>query len=667
MMPPASSVRRRSRALPWAWLTASLLVLALWMVAADRATAQAPPQASAAEIALAERYAPVVKLQDRPGDGNCEEGEPYDPIDVDAILGNDEVALRGPWDRTSIVAVGPSAERLGTGLWGYHLDFPGDPLRPGCTYADWAERVTADYPATTYARVNTEPGKPGRLALQYWFYYVFNDWNNTHEGDWEMIQIIFPADSAEEALGTTPLEVGYSQHSSAERAAWGDDKLEIEGGTHPVVYPAAGSHANFFSNDVFLMRSEAEGVGCDDAGGDTRVVNPVVATVPTASDEYRAAYPWLGYFGRWGEQQAGPFNGPTGPNEKLSWTQPITWSERFWRDDSFTVPSGGGIIGTSATDFFCTAVGGGSEALRRAKANPVPLLVALAVIAALLVWGWSRTVWTATPPLALRRRRAWGQLVRTALRMMRLHPRTFFGIGVLFLPLGVVIALVQWLLFNVTSLDLLLDEAGEQNAFVAWLALVIGLFFTFFGLTLVHAATARAAVAIAAGERVTALDAYRLVVPRWRELVLALLVAIGVQVVLQAALVLVPVAIFFLVRWSLFAVAVGVEGHPQPGPLRRSGALSRGNWWRVASVVIVITGTALVIGPAIGVLALIATGATFTFVNLIAAVVYMFAMPVAALTSTYLYFDLVERGAEAPETAPGHEPEPAGPAAAPAA
>lgn len=656
MSPRAPSLRSRRCSPAWAPLFALLLALILGALVADRAAAQAPSSASAAEIALAERYAPVVKLQERPGDGDCEEGEPYEPIDVRAVLGNEEVALRGPWDRTNIVAIAPTAERIGTGLWGYHLDFPGDPLRPGCTYAEWTDRVTAGYPTTTYARVNTEAGKPGRLALQYWFYYVFNDWNNTHEGDWEMIQIIFPADSAEEALRTTPLEVGYSQHSSAERAVWGADKLQIEGGTHPVVYPAAGSHANFYSSDVFLMRSEAEGVGCDDAGGDTRTVNPLVATVPTSTADYLAEYPWLGYFGRWGEQQAGPFNGPTGPNEKFSWTQPITWSEEFWRDDTFTVPSGGGVIGTSATDFFCTAVGTGSEVLRRAKANPLPVVIALVVIAALLVWGFSRTTWTRTPPAPLSRRRTWGQLVTTAFEMMRRHPRTFFGIGVLFLPLGVLIALVQWLLFNITSLELLLDEAGEQNAFVAWIALVIGLFFGFLGLTLVHAATARAAVSIAAGERVTAIDAYRAVLPHWRPLVLALLAALGVQAVLQSTLVLLPVAVFFVVRWSLFAIAVGTEGDPRPGPLRRSAALTSGNWWRAASVVIGITGTALIIGPAIGVLALIATGATFALVNLISAIVYMFAMPIAALTTTYLYFDLAEREAareHAKATAPG--------------
>ena len=47
---------------------------------------------------------------------------------------------------------------------------------------------------TVYAHVATDPGHPGQLALQYWLFYVFNDWNNLHEGDWEMIQLVFDAD-----------------------------------------------------------------------------------------------------------------------------------------------------------------------------------------------------------------------------------------------------------------------------------------------------------------------------------------------------------------------------------------------------------------------------------------------------------------------------------------
>src|SRR6185437_2782797 len=98
-----------------------------------------------------------------------------------------------------------------------------------------------------------------------------------HEGDWEMIQLDFDAGSAGAALAAHPYEVGYSQHTGAERATWGDAKLQLVDGTHPLVYSALGSHANYFGSALHLGRSAAQGVGCDDTIGPFREVHPVVA------------------------------------------------------------------------------------------------------------------------------------------------------------------------------------------------------------------------------------------------------------------------------------------------------------------------------------------------------------------------------------------------------
>src|SRR5215469_15156279 len=65
-------------------------------------------------LALAQRYAPVLRLvkQKEP----CAYGEPYVPTNVNLVLGNPEVAFRGPWDKTNIVKVGPTADDLAKGL-----------------------------------------------------------------------------------------------------------------------------------------------------------------------------------------------------------------------------------------------------------------------------------------------------------------------------------------------------------------------------------------------------------------------------------------------------------------------------------------------------------------------------------------------------------------------
>ena len=161
------------------------------------------------------------------------------PIDVDLLFGEPTVALRGPWGN-DLVQIAPTAKDLGRGLWGYHLDFPGNALQPGCDYLHWQQHLGAERTPRPTRTSSTDPAHPGKLALQYWFFYVFNDWNNLHEGDWEMIQIVFDASTVEEALHQSPVEVGYSQHEGAERAAWDDPKLErVAARTRSCIRPTA--------------------------------------------------------------------------------------------------------------------------------------------------------------------------------------------------------------------------------------------------------------------------------------------------------------------------------------------------------------------------------------------------------------------------------------------
>ena len=135
-------------------------------------------------------------------------------MNVDALFGDPTVALRGPWNNVDLVKIGPTADDL-VDLYEYHLDFPGDALDPGCSYQRWARPRDRRHAADGLRARGHRPGPPGKLALQYWLFYAYNDWNNLHEGDWEMIQLVFDATSAQEALSQEPVEVGYSQHEGA--------------------------------------------------------------------------------------------------------------------------------------------------------------------------------------------------------------------------------------------------------------------------------------------------------------------------------------------------------------------------------------------------------------------------------------------------------------------
>ena len=243
-------------------LFAAVVAVTCFLAAVATVSAATPAQE------LADRYAPIValKAQEEPCD---DKGEPYRPTSVEMVLGNPDVKLRGPGRGHPVVTTAPTAADLyGKGLE-YFLDFPGNPLKPGCRFETDGRRFDAGLPSLAYAHIVTQPEEfPGQLALQYWFFYYFNDYNNKHESDWEGIQVVFDASTPEEALAEQPVEVGYAQHEGGESAEWDSDKLERVG-DHPVVYPGAGSHASYFSNALWLGASADEGIGCDDT--DARV------------------------------------------------------------------------------------------------------------------------------------------------------------------------------------------------------------------------------------------------------------------------------------------------------------------------------------------------------------------------------------------------------------
>jgi hypothetical protein len=615
------------------WIRLALTLAALAACAASPCLARAAD----APDALALRYAPVVQLVEQQEE--CGHGEAFVPTNVNRVLGNSEVALRGPWDRTNIIKVAPRAQDLSRGLFDYRLDFPGHAVQPGCTYDEWSHRINHGQAPTMYARVVTDPAFRNQLALQYWFFYVFNNFNDKREGDWEMIQLDFEAATPAQALGTKPALVGYSQHEGAESAHWGDAKVQVVDGTHPVVYPALGSHANYYTSALHLGRSAAQGVGCDDTEGPSTQLTPKVALVPTDKTAYLHAYPWLGFQGHWGEEHEAFYNGPTGPNTKLQWTEPITWANTEWHDNSFTVPAAT-TFGTPATRFFCGAVATGSTLLTGLVGNPSPFYIALAVLFASVLWLISRTQWRPSAPFHLERRRAWGAIVTSSRRMYFGHLRLFLAIGLLFLPLGLLITGVQYLLFRHGALNGLVNSAGSSNAIVVFLAVMVGVFFTVFGLAVLNGATAVAMVELDAGRHTSASAAYKKVLPKLGSILGVVLIAaviIGLVALTSIGLLL---GIWLVVRWAFIAQVVLLEDRSALGALRRSGQLVRGNWWRTASLLLFVIVVALLLGPLVGTLLLFITNASFNFINLVSSLVYVVVLPYAAIASTYLYYDL---------------------------
>jgi len=158
-----------------------------------------------------------------------------------------------------------------------------------------------------------------------------------------------------------------------------------------------------------------------------------------------------------------------------------------------------------------------------------------------------------------------------------------------------------------------------------------------------QATCAHAVLELDSSGRASAAHAYRETLRRLGPLLGGLLLLALADAVLDLTIVGLPIAIWLTIRWSLLAQAVAVEGESATGSLRRSARLVRNRWWRTASLTVFVTGLALLLGPFVGAVLLSVTTASFDVVNLASDLVYVVALPFAAIATTYLYFDLVSR------------------------
>lgn len=208
----------------------------------------------------------------------------------------------------------------------------------------WADRAwaqyerevaaTARYPRRIYGRA-VQVGE--ERYLQYWQFYVFNDWYNRHEADWELVVVRV----GRAGDGWAPIGAAYSSHFGGHWRPSGE--VQWRDGTHPVVYVARGSHAQYFeSKDGGYTASLSQSFGslqiqigrkdwndelADDPEPDATPedyelwVMPEVSDDAAWTDDDRRQWWWLRYRGLWGG--SGAIAGPVDQGAK--WSDPARW------------------------------------------------------------------------------------------------------------------------------------------------------------------------------------------------------------------------------------------------------------------------------------------------------------------------------------------------------
>ncbi len=598
------------------------------------------------EEELAAKYAPIVYL--RRQDEECASGgDPFDPAPVEIVLDNPEVTLRRDEPGRPVETEGPSARDLSGKDIGFFLDFPGNPRNPGCTFDRAFQEFRGDTPAVAYAHIQKEPGFDG-LALQYWFFYYFNDWNNTHEGDWEMIQLAFDAGSADEALLQDPARVAYSQHEGGETADWGEGKLEIEDG-RPAVYVARGSHANYYKPGTYIgVARDGAGFGCEDSSEPLRRVPLEARLLPPSVEDADDPLAWLEFGGRWGELKGRHFDGPTGPAQKDKWERPFTWEEDL-RGYSERIPEDE-VVGFDPLGPICAIIGFGSSLLVAVQDQLLFVLAAGAVFFAalglLIVEGPKRLSAAEEESLSvelgeeaglLKRRRVLGQIGRDAASIYFGNLRAFVPIGALFIPLGILATSVQsWLqvqdwIPSQGAEVLIVFSIGGVQALIA--TLVLG------------GAVFAALVEIDTGKPATFTKVYGLLLRRLWSLLGANLRSLFHVFLLSITVVGVPWAIHRAIAWAFIGQAVIVDGQGAEDALSASARVVRGSWWRTLGIVVALAALVALPGPVISfALLLFASPPVTDLVYTVNMLLYSLLLwPFVFTASTLLYSDLKAR------------------------
>lgn len=156
----------------------------------------------------------------------------------------------------------------------------------------------------------------GRLWLQYWIWYFYNDYQlalgfGTHEGDWESVQYRMGVD------GDAPDVAVYAQHRNGEKRSWEDVEKAPGSADTPVVYVARGSHSSYF--EAGYHQTDA---WYDIADGKRPAPKLKLEIVEDAT------HPWMRWPGRWGDttpKDRGADldqSSPTGPGTKKHWRNP---------------------------------------------------------------------------------------------------------------------------------------------------------------------------------------------------------------------------------------------------------------------------------------------------------------------------------------------------------
>ena len=330
---------------------------------------------------------------------------------------------------------------------------PATPSTPGATTSCGRGGSRRTREPTVYAHVAQEAAYPDRLALQYWLYYPFNDWNNLHEGDWEMIQLVFAGRQRRGGARTSSRSRSATASTRAPSGRSGGTRSSSSstGRTRSSIRPPARTRTSSRTGSSSAARPR-QGVGCDDTTGPSDELRPAGALDPERPGGGAGGVPLDRVRGPLGRAPAGVLQRPDRAEPEgavdgadhlgRGLARPQLRGARGRLRLGRTRPTSSAAPSRRARTSSC-----GSSTT--AGASPSSLVALLALSSSSLL---TRTTWRPSTPLRVGRRRSWGQTLTASWRLYISRPRLFLGIGLLVIPISLVITGLQSCSVAATSL-----------------------------------------------------------------------------------------------------------------------------------------------------------------------------------------------------------------------
>ncbi|MCI0832185.1 MAG: hypothetical protein J4N72_05995 [Chloroflexi bacterium] len=603
---------KRATAVVVTFALAAVVLVSSLVYLSQRASAESSPekpvsqssdlQAESFEEQLVRKFAPILYLEEQTKP--CGSGEAFDPGPVSLVLDQPGIFLREIAGDQPVVVESPGASDIFDRDDGYALDWPGNPRNPGCDYEEDYFALRGDDEPLIYAHIATEEGFDG-FAVQYFFFYYYNDFLNKHEGDWEKIQLAFDAPSIEQALEQGPVRVAYSGHAGGEKADWDSGKLEKENG-RPVVYVATGSHASYLEEGRYLgVAREGAVFGCEQTTGPHRRIDPAVQLLPDEATDPNEEFAWIEYEGIWGQyEKNGLYSGISGPKLARPWSEPFSW-EASLRNWSEKLPERE-ALGFDPLGSFCFVVSLGSSLLNTVYQNPRTagggILVLLATAVGLLVVGVPQRTFGAKAqtrpddysPFVFQRHRNLGQIGRAGLVLYWRNWLLFAAIGAVFVALGTLASAIQG--------PLVISDLVDSPFAEPILVLTLGGLQAIISLLIIETSITVSLREMADGRSPSIPEVFRGAMASFWPVVRARLRASLYVIGLLITVVGTPWAIHRSVAWLFTEQMVILQGRRPSDALGASHALVNDRWFRslgfiiLAAVLLIVPATVIAVG-----------------------------------------------------------------------